>query len=122
MRKVLQPLKNKKTVVSGRVKNVIYKNKLDKHHTSKLNVKILLKDVIINGVEIDHIWLLERNKYYKPYHKAINKRVKFKGKVEPYLKEDGIVYKEDYGIKRESKMYLEDEYNELFKKWYIDLV
>lgn len=116
MRRILQPLKNKNVVVSGRVVNVVYKNKLDKNHTSKLNVKILLKDVIINGAEIDHIWLIERNKYFKAYSKAINKRVKFKGKVEPYLKVDGIIYKEDYGIKRESKMYMEEEYNELFKK------
>lgn len=116
MRKILQPLKNKKAVVSGRIENVVYKNKLDKNHTSKINVNILLKEVIINGVEIDHIWLSERNKYYKEYRKAINKRIKFKGKVEPYIKKDGIIYKEDYGIKRESKIYLEADYNEQFKK------
>lgn len=77
-----------------------YKSILDKYDYTKLNVKILLHDVEINGVKIDYVWLFERNK--------------FKAKIESNLKKstNSYVYKEDYGIKRQGKLYNEVDYNE----------
>ncbi|MEJ7429609.1 hypothetical protein [Staphylococcus warneri] len=64
IREQLRPFRNKNVVVTGRVEYVGYKNKLNRDIPYLRNVKILLKDVQINGAMIDHIWLFERQKYY----------------------------------------------------------
>lgn len=51
-------------MVTGRIQRVLFKNYLDRHSTFKPNVRILLKDVFVSGVSIDHLWLYETNKYY----------------------------------------------------------
>lgn len=114
MRERIKQFKNKKAIVAGRIDGVYYKSILDKYDHEKLNVKILLHDVEINGVRIDHVWLFERNKYYNIAQKNMGKRIKFKAKIESYLKRstNGYSYKEDYGIKREGKLYNEVDYNE----------
>lgn len=111
MRSELQQFRNKQSTVSGRVESVFYKNEIDKYNTKKPNVRILIKDVIINGIKIDHIWLLEKKKFFKIGKNMINERVKFKAKIEPYVKKLEYGFQEDYGIKRESKIYLESDYN-----------
>lgn len=112
----LKPFKNKIVIVTGRVKKVYYKNLLDKEHTMKENVKILLKEVKIAGVDIDHVWLLERNKQYDIAYKLMNQRVKFKALVEPYYKvnKQNNLFVQDYGIKRKSKLLSEECYMQQF--------
>ncbi|MBO1198832.1 hypothetical protein J3T65_08075 [Staphylococcus simiae] len=112
----LKPFKNKLVMVTGRVKKVYYKNLLDKDHTMKENVKILIKEVKISGIDIDHVWLLERNKQYDIARALINQRVKFKAFVEPYYKvnKQNNVFVQDYGIKRKSKLMSEKCYMQQF--------
>ncbi|EHJ07903.1 hypothetical protein [Staphylococcus simiae] len=113
----LKPFKNKLVMVTGRVEKVYYKNILDKDHTMKENVKILLKEVKISGIDIDHIWLLERNKQYDIAHELINQRVKFKALVEPYYKvnKQNNLFVQDYGIKRKSRLISEKYYMSQFQ-------
>lgn len=59
IREQLRPFRNKNVVVTGRVEYVGYKNRLNRDIPYLRNVKILLKDVQINGAMIDHIWLFE---------------------------------------------------------------
>lgn len=103
-RDFLRPLRNKTVTVTADLVNVHYKNKLDANSTYKLNVGILLKNVIINGESTDHIWLYERNKYYEIYKELIGERVKFKGVVSPYIKNKDGIYQEDYGIERKGSI------------------
>lgn len=42
-------------MVTGRIQRVLFKNYLDRHSTFKPNVRILLKDVFVSGVSIDHL-------------------------------------------------------------------
>ncbi len=53
-RSALKPFKNKRVMVTGRIQRVLFKNYLDRHSTFKPNVRILLKDVFVSGVSIDH--------------------------------------------------------------------
>ncbi|HCY0491368.1 TPA: hypothetical protein O0383_001887, partial [Staphylococcus aureus] len=76
-RSALKPFKNKRVMVTGRIQRVLFKNYLDRHSTFKPNVRILLKDVFVSGVSIDHLWLYETNKYYALAMELIHQRVKF---------------------------------------------
>ncbi|HCD4011219.1 TPA: hypothetical protein NBP31_001463, partial [Staphylococcus aureus] len=80
-RSALKPFKNKRVMVTGRIHRVLFKNYLDRHSTFKPNVRILLKDVIVSGVSIDHLWLYETNKYYALAMELIHQRVKFSANV-----------------------------------------
>ncbi|MEX2948720.1 hypothetical protein ABH521_007545 [Staphylococcus warneri] len=112
IREQLRPFRNKNVVVTGRVEYIGYKNRLNRGISYLRNVKILLKDVQINGISIDHLWLFERQKYYKIGFSLLYKRVKFQATVVPYLKLGEHYYIEDYGIKRKSTLMTEAEYNE----------
>ena len=85
-RSTLKPFKNKRVMVTGRIQRVLFKNYLDRHSTFKPNVRILLKDVFVSGVSIDHLWLYETNKYYALAMELIHQRVKFIRNVIPYYK------------------------------------
>lgn len=111
MRKDLQPFKNKNVVVTGVVAHVCWKNPLDIDKEWKRNVKILLKEVMISGVEVDHIWLFERKKQFDSSKAMIGETVKFKAKVTPYVKQRDGIYVEDYGIERSSKLVLKSVYD-----------
>ncbi|MBL3398904.1 MULTISPECIES: hypothetical protein [Staphylococcus] len=111
-REELKPFRNKSVVVTGRLEYIGYKNKLDRDLPYKRNVRILLKDVQINGISIDHLWLFERQKYFKIGFSLLYKRVKFRAIVVPYLKLGERFYIEDYGIQRKSSLMTEEEYNE----------
>lgn len=110
----LKPFKNKRVIVSGRIQRVLYKNYLDRHSTFKPNVRILLKDVVVAGVSIDHLWLYETNKYYALAMELIYRRVKFSAHVVPYYKinRSNNLFVQDYGIKRKSKLISEENYNQ----------
>lgn len=110
-RDFLKPLRNKTVTVTGDLVNVYFKNKLDVNSTTKFNVGILLKNVIIDDKVTDHIWLFERNKHYDKCKSMIGERVKFKGVVNPYLKQKDGYYQEDYGIERKSNILLEETYD-----------
>lgn len=103
-RNQLKQFRNKNVTVQGVIRKVMYKNKLDYHSNTKLNVRILLKEVVISGVEVDHIWLYERNNYFDICEPMIGETVKFKGKVNPYVKKNDGLYQEDYGIQRLSSI------------------
>ncbi|KOR13871.1 hypothetical protein AMC75_03015 [Staphylococcus carnosus] len=108
----LKPLLNKKATVTGVIKEVVLINQLDRYSTTKSNVKILLKDVTINGIETDHLWLHEKNKYYELAEDYLHQRVKFKAKLKKYVKTRNGIIKEDIGIKRKSAIIPEETYNE----------
>ncbi|MBF0795244.1 hypothetical protein [Mammaliicoccus lentus] len=110
-RDFLRPLRNKTVTVTADLVNVYYKSKFDANSTYKLNVGVLLKNVIINGEYTDHIWLYERNKYYDIYKELIGERVKFKGVVSPYVKNKDGIYQEDYGIERKSSIMPEEVFD-----------
>ena len=59
-RSALKPFKNKRVMVTGRIQRVLFKNYLDRHSTFKPNVRILLKDVFVSGVSIDHLWFMRQ--------------------------------------------------------------
>lgn len=107
----LKPLLNKKVTVTGVIKEVLLINKLDRYSTTKSNVKILLKDVTINGIETDHLWLHEKNKYYTLAEDFLQQRVKFKAKVKKYSKTRNGIIREDIGIKRKSAIMPEETYD-----------
>lgn len=106
----LRQFKNRNVIASGIVACVCFKNMLDIEDNWKRNVKILLKNVVISGVEVDHVWLFERNKYYDMSQELIGQEVKFKAKVTPYMKQKEGVFIEDYGIERSSKLLLKEVY------------
>ncbi|WP_238663136.1 hypothetical protein [Staphylococcus felis] len=106
----LRQFKNRNVIASGIVACVCFKNRLDIEDNWKRNVKILLKNVVISGVEVDHVWLFERNKYYDMSQELIGQEVKFKAKVTPYMKQKEGVFIEDYGIERSSKLLLKEVY------------
>ncbi|MGD6773657.1 hypothetical protein [Staphylococcus simulans] len=85
-RTALKPLLNKKVTVTGYIKEIEYKSMIDIDDPSKGNVSILLKPVSISGIEVDHIWLYERNKYYDDFQRLYGKDVKFKANVVAYVK------------------------------------
>lgn len=103
-REALKPLKNKRVTVTGRIAQVRYNHVLDKHQYNKPNVRILLKEVIVGGIYIDHLWLLEFNKYYDKAKDLLQQRVTFKATVTPYMKRNDFYYSEDYGIERKSAL------------------
>ncbi|MBI5974403.1 hypothetical protein [Staphylococcus canis] len=109
-REALRQFKNRNVVVTGKIEYVCFKNKLDREHRCKRNVKILLKNVLISGVKVDHVWLLEQNKYYDTSQEMLGHEVKFKAKVIPYVKSRHGIYVEDYGIERSSKLLLKEVY------------
>ncbi|EZV57614.1 hypothetical protein V074_02569 [Staphylococcus aureus 2010-60-1240-1] len=100
----LKKFKNKNVTVKGIVTEVVLKNKLDIEKNSKFNVRVLLKQVVVSGVEVDHLWFIERNSYYDDYKDLMNQEVKFKGKVNAYVKNNNGFYQEDYAIERSSKL------------------
>lgn len=104
MRQALKQFKNIDVIVTGRVEHVMYRSRLNKGKRRVKNVRILLKDVMIAGQHYDHIWLYERNNYFNYATQLKGHNVKFKAKVVPYLKRSGDVYKEDYGIERQSRL------------------
>lgn len=106
----LRQFKNRNVIASGIVACVCFKNRLDIEDNWKRNVKILLKNVVISGVEVDHVWLFERNKYYDMSQELIGQEVKFKAKVTPYMKQKEGIFIEDYGIERSSKLLLKEVY------------
>ncbi|MFO3702631.1 hypothetical protein WER83_07040 [Staphylococcus felis] len=106
----LRQFKNRNVIASGIVACVCFKNRLYIEDNWKRNVKILLKNVVISGVEVDHVWLFERNKYYDMSQELIGQEVKFKAKVTPYMKQKEGVFIEDYGIERSSKLLLKEVY------------
>lgn len=110
-RNQLKQFRNKNVTVQGEIRKVMFKNKLDYDSSSKLNVRILLKNVVISGVEVDHIWLYERNNYYDICKPMMGETVKFKGKVNPYVKKRNGLYQEDYGVQRLSSILLSETYD-----------
>lgn len=114
-RTALKPLLNKKVTVTGYIKEIDYKSMIDIDDPSKRNVSILLKPVSISGIEVDHIWLYERNKYYDDFQRLYGKDVKFKANVVAYVKNKKGVYVEDYGIKRLNTVMEKSEYNKNIK-------
>ncbi|WP_270251667.1 hypothetical protein [Staphylococcus warneri] len=109
----LKSMKNKTVTISGTLKKVEYKNQIDKHDTSIDNVKILLVDVSVGGVQIDHVWLYERNKYYELANDLKNEKVKFRGVVKPYVKRTkSQLFREDYGIERKSTLMTAEKFNQ----------
>ncbi|HDF0923704.1 TPA: hypothetical protein ACN4YT_001179 [Staphylococcus aureus] len=113
-RSALKPFKNKRVMVTGRIQRVLFKNYLDRHSTFKPNVRILLKDVFVSGVSIDHLWLYEINKYYALAMELIHQRVKFSANVVPYYKinRNNNLFVQDYGIKRKGRLITEEAYNQ----------
>lgn len=101
-------------MVTGLIQRVLFKNYLDRHSTFKPNVRILLKDVFVSGVSIDHLWLYETNKYYALAMELIHQRVKFSANVVPYYKinRNNNLFVQDYGIKRKGRLITEEAYNQ----------
>ena len=113
-RNTLKSLKNKTVTITGIVRRVYHNEKLIGNRENKSKVKILLTDVVIGGIQIDHIWLYEPERYYDVAQYLLNEKVKFRGVVKPYAKQTELnIYSEDYGIERKSRMMQKELYNQL---------
>lgn len=115
-RESLKPLLNKKVTVTAYIKEVQYKSSIDLNDKSKRNVCVLLKPVSVDGVEINHLWLYQKNKYYENFHSLKGECVKFKANVVSYVKNKNGIYSEDYGIEPISKVMPKTIYDRQVKK------
>ncbi|MDG4944308.1 MULTISPECIES: hypothetical protein [Staphylococcus] len=119
----LEPFKNRKVIVTGVITAVDHKNKLDMSAPWKRNVRILLKHVSVSGIDVDHIWLYERERYFDRCRALIGEEVKFKAKVVPYVKARNGIYIENYGLERRTSIVSRAVYehrNEEFEEKYYD--
>ncbi|HFG8920672.1 hypothetical protein K4P40_11200 [Staphylococcus epidermidis] len=110
-RSELKPLKNRKVKVTATVEDVKYRSPLDLNDNGKLNVCILLKPLTVDGIELDHVWIYKRNKYYDMFQSLIGEQIKFKANVVSYVKNKNGVYQEDYGIEPISKIMTKSSYD-----------
>ncbi|SUM56768.1 decarboxylase family protein [Staphylococcus microti] len=110
MRHELKPFVNKKMTVQGVVTKVFIKHKIYMNEPYKRIVRILLRNVKIGGVQLDHIWLYERKKNYEYFQSLIGEEVKFKAVITPYVKKKNGLFIEDYGITKQSKVLPVDLY------------
>ncbi|MFW3634614.1 hypothetical protein [Staphylococcus caprae] len=107
----LKSLKNRKVKVTATVEEVKYRSPLDLNDNGKLNVCILLKPITVDGIELDHVWIYKRNKYYDMFQSLIGEQIKFKANVVSYVKNKNGVYQEDYGIEPISKIMTKTSYD-----------
>lgn len=110
-RKELKSLKNRKVKVTATVEEVKYRSPLDLNDNGKLNVCILLKPLTVDGIELDHVWIYKRNKYYDMFQSLIGEQIKFKANVVSYVKNRNGIYQEDYGIEPISKIMTKTSYD-----------
>ena len=103
-RSELKSLKNRKVKVTATVEEVKYRSPLDLNDNGKLNVCILLKPITVDGIELDHVWIYKRNKYYDMFQSLIGEQIKFKANVVSYVKNKNGIYQEDYGIERKGSI------------------
>lgn len=111
-RKQLAPYKNRKVIVVGTITTVEHKSLLDIEIHWKRNVRILLKDVIVSGIEVDHLWLFERERYFERCQSMIGEEIKFKAKVIPYVKSRNGIYIESYGVERRTSIVSREVYEQ----------
>ncbi|PTG13036.1 hypothetical protein BU640_07300 [Staphylococcus chromogenes] len=78
------------------------------------NVCLLLKNVTVSGIQVDHLWLYEHRNYYDDYLAMVGEEVRFKAKVVPYLKKRNGVFVENYGVERCSRIILREMYEKQF--------
>ncbi|GBY65895.1 MULTISPECIES: hypothetical protein [Staphylococcus] len=107
----LKSLKNRKVKVTATVEEVKYRSPLDLNDNGKLNVCILLKPITVDGIELDHVWIYKRNKYYDMFQSLIGEQIKFKANVVSYIKNKNGIYQEDYGIEPISKIMTKTSYD-----------
>ncbi|HFD6103686.1 TPA: hypothetical protein ACF5GV_002775, partial [Staphylococcus aureus] len=107
----LKSLKNRKVKVTATVEDVKYRSPLDLNDNGKLNVCILLKPITVDGIDLDHVWIYKRNKYYDMFQSLIGEQIKFKANVVSYVKNKNGIYQEDYGIKPISKIMTKTSYD-----------
>ncbi|EJQ7844726.1 hypothetical protein NZZ89_002503 [Staphylococcus pseudintermedius] len=110
-REELQPLRNRKVMVTAVVDEVRYRTPLDIDDNGKLNVCILLKPASVDGIELDHIWIYQKNKYYDMFQSLKGEYIKFKANVVSYVKNKNGIYQEDYGIEPISKVMTKASYD-----------
>ncbi|MEX2936255.1 MULTISPECIES: hypothetical protein [Staphylococcus] len=110
-RSELKSLKNRKVKVTATVEEVKYRSPLDLNDNGKLNVCILLKPLTVDGIELDHVWIYKRNKYYDMFQSLIGEQIKFKANVVSYVKNRNGIYQEDYGIEPISKIMTKTSYD-----------
>ncbi|HCZ1959835.1 TPA: hypothetical protein O2P85_002505 [Staphylococcus aureus] len=110
-RSELKSLKNRKVKVTATVEEVKYRTPLDLNDNGKLNVCILLKPITVDGIELDHVWIYKRNKYYDMFQSLIGEQIKFKANVVSYVKNKNGIYQEDYGIEPISKIMTKTSYD-----------
>ncbi|HDE8062663.1 TPA: hypothetical protein PD115_002492 [Staphylococcus aureus] len=110
-RSELKSLKNRKVKVTAIVEEVKYRSPLDLNDNGKLNVCILLKPITVDGIELDHVWIYKRNKYYDMFQSLIGEQIKFKANVVSYVKNKNGIYQEDYGIEPISKIMTKTSYD-----------
>ncbi|CFH41673.1 hypothetical protein [Staphylococcus aureus] len=110
-RSELKSLKNRKVKVTATVEEVKYRSPLDLNDNGKLNVCILLKPITVDGIELDHVWIYKRNKYYDMFQSLIGEQIKFKANVVSYIKNKNGIYQEDYGIEPISKIMTKTSYD-----------
>ena len=107
-RKQLESFKNRKVIVIGTLVTVKRKSKLNR------NVCLLLKNVTVSGICVDHLWLYEHRNYYDDYLGMVGEEVRFKAKVVHYLKKRNGIFVENYGVERCSRIILRKTYEKQF--------
>lgn len=110
-REELKPFRNRKVKVTAVVEAVKYRTPLDINDKGKLNVCVLLKPVSVDGIDLDHIWIYQRNKYYDMFQSFKGEHIKFKANVVSYVKNNDGIYQEDYGIEPISKIMTKASYD-----------
>lgn len=81
----LKPFRNRLVTVSGQVVLMHHGGRYGRYPFHN-NTRMLLRDLMIEGQPIDHIWLKVPQRYYNKRRRIINQRVKFKAKIVPYVK------------------------------------
>lgn len=97
----LKPFRNRLVTVSGQVVLMHHGGRYGRYPFHN-NTRMLLRDLMIEGQPIDHIWLKVPQRYYNKRRSIINQRVKFKAKIVPYVKKGMHGFIQEYGLQKRS--------------------
>ena len=108
----LKPFRNRLVTVSGQVVLMHHGGRYGRYPFHN-NTRMLLRDLMIEGQPIDHIWLKVPQRYYNKRRRIINQRVKFKAKIVPYVKRYAWLYSRIWITKRSGFTIIKGNHEEI---------